>query len=296
MSDQLNSVRIELDGSLTPLSRQIIAQKIKADIDAYCVELYADEPRRHLGASVIGEECSRKVWYLFRWFSFEQFSGRMLRLFNRGHREEDRFVQWLRGIGMTVYDADPASGDQWRIKAVRGHFGGSLDGIGLTPWPALAQMPFLLEFKTHNHKSFDKLKKDGVRKSKPRHFKQMCTYGRAYSYRYAIYLPINKDNDDIHPEVVELDWSLGDDMYRRADEIINLQVPPQKHSLNPTHEMCKFCSMRVHCWNNVLPERNCRSCHFASPIDGGEWHCGHYRQTIPRDFIKSGCDQWRSIV
>lgn len=296
MTNGFNSVQLELDGSLTALSRQILGQKIAADINAYCVELYADEPRRHLGASVIGEECSRKVWYLFRWFSFERFSGRMMRLFNRGHREEDRWIQWLRGIGITVYDVDPQSGDQWRIKAVKGHFGGSLDGIAQTPWPELSQMPFLLEFKTHNAKSYAKLQKDGVRKSKPRHYKQICTYGRAYGYTYAIYLAINKDNDDIYVEVVEIDWSLGDDMYRRADEIINLQVPPARIAQNPTFEACKFCAMRTHCWNNVPPEKNCRSCRNAYPVDGGEWYCGYYSANIPAHVISTGCDSWQSIA
>lgn len=296
MSRELNGVELEPDGSLSPMSRKIIAERLKSDIDAYCIELYADEPRRHLGASVIGQECSRKVWYLFRWFSIEQFSGRMYRLFNRGHREEDRFVQWLRGIGMTVYDVDPASGDQWRIKAVQGHFGGSLDGIGITPFPILASMPFLLEFKTHNAKSFAKLKDKGVKASKPQHFKQMCTYGRAYGYRYAIYVAICKDNDDLFIEVCELQPSLGDDMFMRATDIIAARVPPRRIAENPTFFECQTCFLRTNCWNNVPPNKNCRSCINAYPVDGGEWYCGHHGQNIPRDFIKTGCDQWRSIV
>lgn len=77
--------------------------QILAAIDDYCQTAYNDGHRSHLGASQIGEECKRKLWYVFRWCFQEQFSGRMLRLFNRGHREEERFIEWLEGIGAKVW-------------------------------------------------------------------------------------------------------------------------------------------------------------------------------------------------
>ena len=40
--------------------------------------------REHLGASEIGDPCSRKLWYLFRWVAVKKFDARMLRLFARG--------------------------------------------------------------------------------------------------------------------------------------------------------------------------------------------------------------------
>lgn len=66
-----------------------------------------DGRRRHLGGSVIGQKCARKIWYGFRWARRVYHKGRMLRLFNRGHREEERFVGWLRSIGVEIYDFAP---------------------------------------------------------------------------------------------------------------------------------------------------------------------------------------------
>lgn len=67
---------------------------------------------RRLGASQIGRECERQLWYGFRWATMgEAFDGRMLRLFNRGHREEAVFVEELRGIGCDVRDVDPSTGE-----------------------------------------------------------------------------------------------------------------------------------------------------------------------------------------
>lgn len=83
-----------------------VASSIKDDIDEYCATAYDDGFRAHLGASLIGHECSRYLFYVFRWCFKEQFSGRMQRLFNRGHREEERFIEWLGGIGAKVYADD----------------------------------------------------------------------------------------------------------------------------------------------------------------------------------------------
>ena len=65
--------------------------------------------RDHLGASIIGKECERALWYDFRWATRRAFSGRMLRLFETGKREEDRLVRDLRRTSATVLDTDPAT-------------------------------------------------------------------------------------------------------------------------------------------------------------------------------------------
>ena len=83
-----------------------LEKRLMDAIDEYCVETYDDGHRKHLGGSEIGEECSRNLWYKFRWVKKEEFSGRMHRLFQRGHLEEERFIEYLEGIGCTVWADD----------------------------------------------------------------------------------------------------------------------------------------------------------------------------------------------
>jgi hypothetical protein len=59
-------------------------------------------PRPHLGASVVGKPCERQLVYSFRHAMRKQTEGRMLRLFNRGHREEPSICASLRAIGVEV--------------------------------------------------------------------------------------------------------------------------------------------------------------------------------------------------
>lgn len=65
--------------------------------------------RHHLGASIIGRECYRELWYSFRWATNACLEGRVLRLFDRGHEEESRFVDWLEMVGAKVQRFDPRS-------------------------------------------------------------------------------------------------------------------------------------------------------------------------------------------
>lgn len=80
-----------------------IAERIAKEIDAYCVQAYDGGHRTHLGASLIGRDCKRFLWYVFRWVKHVPTTGRQQRLFNRGHREEERFIEWLEGIGFQLW-------------------------------------------------------------------------------------------------------------------------------------------------------------------------------------------------
>lgn len=293
------------DPLAAPGKRAELARQILADIDAYCEEKYNDGHRKHLGASLIGHECSRYLWNVFRWLKAERFTGRQLRLFQRGHLEEARFEEYLRGIGAEVVAFQPqAEGSlenkgeqQYRISAVFGHFGGSLDGQVMLPEKYGVPFGFLSEYKTKGTgRGFSELKEKGVKLTNPVHYSQMSMYGRAYGYKYAIYMSVNKNDDDLHVEVVELDWTLGEQLERKATDVITSQVPPQKIAETPAYTKCKFCHFSGICHNGDPVEKNCRSCTQAKPVENAQWYCARFNDVIPSDFIAQGCDQHNPIA
>lgn len=278
------------------IGRSALARQITSDVEAQSIAAFKEAPRNHLGASIIGRDCWRYSWNVFRWIKFEAFSGRMFRLFNRGHLEEARFIDRLRGIGCVVYDADPQTGKQFRIAGSEGHFGGSADSIlYLAPQYRITEA-VIGEFKTHNDKSFQKLKKEGVKKSKPEHFKQMSLYGYGYGIRYGLYCAVNKNDDELWFEIVELDWTDAQYHFNKADQIIRSQTPPPKIAETPAFFDCKYCAFAGNCHAQQMPEKNCRSCGNCFPIPGGNWHCQVFNAQIPDDVIRVGCDKWRSII
>jgi hypothetical protein len=276
-------------------NRKALAKRISADIDTYCATAYDDGHRNHLGASLIGNPCSRSLWYTFRWVYHHKFSGRMQRLFDRGKREEARINEWLRGIGFEVWEHD-TNGEQFRVKGVMGHFGGSLDAIYKLPESYGVPFAMLGEDKTKGTGSgFVKLKENGIAVAAPNHFAQMSIYGKHYNFRFGLYCCVNKNDDDLFTEIVALDWNLAEQLERKAEVIITYQEPPPKFSLNEATFECKYCDFAGICHRGDAIEKNCRSCVSALAVDYGEWYCQNFKANIPSDFIKQGCNDWQSI-
>ena len=281
-----------------------LAKRILEEIDEYCVRTYDGGHRSHLGASLIGRECKRYLWYVFRWCLHEKTTGRQQRLFNRGHREEARFIEWLEGIGFKVWFENRDEGPnekgefpQYRISDEMGHFGGSLDGIAVLPERYGIAEPVLLEFKTNGTGAgFNKLADDGMPIAKPEHFAQTSTYGKKYNFRYCVYLNINKNDDSLHIEVVKLNHNLGEQMIMKAEQIIMSQTAPARLSDNPTFHKCGYCHMKEVCHKGAVVEVNCRSCAFARPVENAEWFCEVHNGNIPKDFIAKACPSYKAIT
>lgn len=256
-----------------------------------------DEPRAYLGGSVIGRECERALWYAFRWCANETFSGRMLRLFNRGQREEVEFIADLRAIGAKVLDVDPSTGKQFRFTAVDGHAGGSMDAVALG-LPDAPKTWHCCEFKTHNTKSFAKLKAEGVQKAKPEHYAQMQLYMRWAQLTRALYLAVNKDTDELYGERIHYNEAEGDRLEAKAERIIYAAEPPPGISADPAFYKCKFCPAREVCHTPKLPPVSCRTCLHATPTKAGDgqWTCEKFGGApIPLDVQRKGCEHHRYI-
>jgi hypothetical protein len=280
-----------------PTDRENLEEFISNDIDEFCADYYEQGHRNHLGASELGEECWRKLWYGFRWTKKERFDGRMMRLFNVGHSAEPRFVTYLKGIGFDVKEFDE-DGKQFRISGALGHYGGSLDGIAKAPakYQLSEDVLISLSFKTNNTGAgFEKVSKEALSKAKPRHWAQECQYGYKRGIKYCIYMIENKNDSDLTIKVLELDWNYGAQLEKKAEQIIFSKEPPPRISENPALQACKWCHQKDICHNGAIPEKNCRSCKHSEPIENAEWRCNLHNTTIPQDFIKLGCDNWLAI-
>lgn len=232
-----------------------------------------DEPfRTHMGASLIGEECPRSIWYGWRWATRPYFDGRILRLFNRGHLEEARFIAMFLMIGCQVFQQD-ANGKQFRISHAEGHFGGSGDGVVVGLPELNAGQACLLEFKTHSDKSFQELVKKGVREAKPQHYVQMQVYMRKMCLAVALYGAVNKNNDEIHLEYVFVDGALADQYLDRGEKLVWMNEPPTGISTSPGFFKCRFCNHRPVCQMGKEPDLNCRTCEYSKPVPGPAWVC-----------------------
>ncbi len=276
------------------MTPQEIEQTLYKYLEEYSVESYPSEHRNHLGASSIGDECWRKLWYTFRWVKLGQAEGRMRRLWNRGHREEPVFEEFLIWAGIRIKTINPETDKQYVFSKVNGHYGGSTDGIAIITWAD--KLEIIGEFKTFGSKYFEKLKKEKVKLSNPKYYKQMVSYGKEFKCRNGLFCAVNKDNDEVYFEFVDLDWSLADEMEKKATDIIYAQLPPPRISEQPAYWLCKGCTFNGICHHGEAVEKNCRSCVHAVPAEKAQWGCGKFGQLIPKDFLKVGCNEHKGIV
>lgn len=75
----------------------------------------------------------------------------------------------------------------------------------------------------------------------------MASYGRAYGFKFALYCAVNKNNDELYFEIVELDFLQADDLFRKAEGIIFRQTQPAKIAQTATFFDCKYCDFQGVC-------------------------------------------------
>ena len=83
-----------------------IAEQIKEAVDQGIVKGEKKrERRKYIGASSIGDECSRKIQYRYLnkpIDSGKEFTARTLRIFQFGHNIEDYAAKWIQDAGFDL--------------------------------------------------------------------------------------------------------------------------------------------------------------------------------------------------
>lgn len=282
----LRAIEDQLYSDQGALFRQYEQQLLPTMSDAYSAK--NDPFRSHFGASIAGHECGRSLYYSWRWATREKFKGSVIRLFNRGHLEEGRFLALLKAIRVHVVQQDE-NGNQFRINDSKGHFGGSTDGLAFGI-PDCPNQWCVLEFKTHNDSSFKSLEKKGVEESKFVHYVQTQIYMRKLGIPIALYMATNKNNDTLYAEIIELKCEIADKMIERADRVIWMKEVPKKINESAGFFICKSrCNHYAVCHLKKPADINCRTCRHSYPQNNALWLCEKYNTYIDTQFQFSGC-------
>lgn len=250
--------------------------------------------RSHLGASQIGRPCVRETYLNWRWSFKKIFKPRMVRLVNRGHLEEARFLAMLEMIGVQFHLTE--SGEQERISDHGGHYGSALDGV-LWGVPDMPGEWILGEFKTSNTKNFAKMVTGGVQKTKPEHYEQMQSCMGRRGIFWTLYIMVNKDDDDLHFELVQYDIRREDSIRGKAADIITRRTAPPRISDDPSNRDCGYCDAKQRChFPHEAPLTgvfvNCRTCrHSVADIPSGTWGCELRNIVLDKSLQLTGCDQ-----
>lgn len=259
----------------------------------------AEAPRPYLGASIIGTECERRLWYGFRWVVVERFTATTLYRFDDGHRVEDVLAARLRLVpGIELHTMDPESGRQFGVSDFGGHFRGHLDGAIL----GLRQAPktwHVWEAKCTNDEKLDKLIKLKAGGEKA----ALAAWDPVYHAQAVIYMhytgmerhyltaasPGGRRTEGVRTNA---DALAAAKLKAKAERIIFSPVPGGRISNDPSWYQCKMCPAHAFCHNVgdvQLPDVHCRSCTHATPERDGTWSCARHRKTLSIADQRAGC-------
>ena len=253
--------------------------------------------RNHYGVSQIGKSCKRASWYDFHWMTLKEYEARILRIFDRGHREEETFVRLLQDAGYSVLEVNPETGEQFKFFDNECPvIGGSVDGILLD---LTDDQTFVgLELKTMKASKFRELKKKECYSAQPVHYAQMQGYmGLSQSTNWPmnafLYLVVNKDDDSLYSELVPFDEATHKFNIDSARDVVRSNEPPERIASSEDWFECNWCDHKKMCHRGEAPNhQNCRSCEHSRPnlLDPAFWECITLNKQLSRAEQVMGCE------
>jgi hypothetical protein len=231
------------------LSNDPLNAVINECVDRACARKHAgDQVRNYLGASLIGDECLRRIQ--FEWMvATKAFPARVHSIFARGHFFEAETKQMLVDAGF-VFAPPEALG----FVAVNGLIAGHADGIIINA-PAAPGLylatPALWEHKALNARNFRAVERDGLAKVFPRYAAQVAIYQNFLDVRNTALVTItNADTCERLYSTVEFDARRAQEASDRAVQVIEAtRVGELLPRLDPACEdfRCRMCSHRERC-------------------------------------------------
>ena len=201
-------------------------------------ETYPHESRDYIGASSIGSDCLRQIWYQYQGTESKDVPAKVRRTWAIGKVLEGLILDWLENAGLEIART-------WFDLQSEGmpYFRGHVDSV----WIKKDEAHAVIEIKTAKNSSFQIFAKKGVKEWNPQYYAQIQSYMGMMRVNSAYILVLNKDNSDISDELVMFDQAFYDGLRKKAALIHSAtSAPPRIHGSN-LYFKCKMCSYNKVC-------------------------------------------------
>jgi hypothetical protein len=206
-----------------------------------------EEPRRYLGASIVGTECLRQVQY--DWQVDPVHPARLRDIFARGHFFEEQSRKRLTAAGFRFGPVTMLA-----FQAAGGLFRGHADGVILAG-PELPGVgyPCLWEHKALGARGWRKLEHDGLLLAYPAYAAQVALYQAylGFTEHPAIFTALNADSCERLHVLVQFDAERAQGWSDRAIAVIKATQVGEllpRFTDDPTDWRCRLCSHTERCW------------------------------------------------
>lgn len=196
-------------------------------------------PRTYLGASIIGHDCSRQIWYTFN--APKSYPARVQRIFDAGHALEKTVKEWLEKAGMMV-PFTPETLASVEVPHLKGH----IDCL-----VKYNNTVYVCDIKTMKHSEFNRFKRSDDLKSYSFHYySQLIVYMGIMNIRFGMLLALDKDTMELSYKTIRFDEIMYDALTAKAERIINSVEPPPRINNSPLWYQCQMCNYKKICHEN----------------------------------------------
>jgi hypothetical protein len=281
-------------------------------VDAAIVRNNQQEARTYLGCSGLGDPCSRKIWYGWRWILPQIIKATGWRNILDGNAGEPVMAERLKAVPQVRLITEDQNGSQISVSALGGHLKGHLDGVINGLLQAMKTW-HVWEHKQVNEKKFRELQKkinDLGEKA------ALESWNAIYFIQAQLYMglinsgPIKRHymtvasagGRQIQSVRTEFQKEVFDWVIKKAREIIESKTPPIRVSENPKYYLCKWCNFQEHCHGaSKTAYVNCRTCAHSTPLldenagapgktaGSGAWRCEFHGTTLSLKDQRKGC-------
>lgn len=196
-----------------------------------------DSLRDYIGASSIGSDCLRKIWYEYKGVKAKKVPSRFRRTWAIGKRLEGLVIEWLKDAGVSI-ELEDKTYYAPETEVFRGHF----DGIIVS-----GNDKSILEIKTAKDASFKIFVKSGLKIWNPQYYAQVQSYMGMSGINSAYILVLNKDNSEISDELVLFDVDFYQRLVEKALMISEAMLAPPRVHNSPIWYQCKMCKYNKVC-------------------------------------------------
>lgn len=269
--------------NFAPAQFSVFAEAFQAHVDQCMVDANMERPlhnsielpgrglveRPALGVGSIGNECMKALAYEYhRWpkDAGREPSGKLLRIFARGHAAELGMVEFLTTAKFTILVRTKGGGqfrfDQACYEDGKGRIKGFADGV-IIDGPAeiggvTMRYPCLWENKEVGAKKYAKFLKSGVKATEPEYYAQvqLLMGYLGLSEFPTLFNAKNADTQEIFAELIPFDTATTQQQSDRALRVVQSVSPDEfpRIAAESTNFKCKFCDWHDRCWSAV-PER-----------------------------------------
>lgn len=201
------------------------------------------EPHRnYIGASSIGNNCSRALWYAYHDIERIPMDARRKRTLNIGKNLEVMLIREMVEAGMILQ-----VGSEDLSNLSLNQFQGHVDAIWKNPPHAKEA---IIEIKTAKDSSFRVFQKNGLKRWYPIYYAQVQAYMGMSGIHNAYVIALNKDTSELHDEHINFLPFYYEKLVEKAKTITELDSPPARVNESPLFYQCKTCDFRKTCHNH----------------------------------------------